>query len=277
METGDTPYDVRVVVREPAAPADRPPLIFIHGAWHGAWCWEQFLDYFAARGYPCYALDLAGHGESARPRGFNLHTISVHVPPLRRAISEISRRGKPFLVAHSMGGWLAQMLLSEPDPVQVAGAVLVAPIPARGVPLKTVAKILLQHPLKFLRTSFLASFKIDDPAMARKLFHGPEMSEQEVLASTARLRPESGLGCIDMMLGFSRIAPRKVSRVPLVILSPELDYFFPPPNERGLARSLGAEIREFPGMAHNLMEEARWREVADFVGEWIARVERKAA
>ena len=59
MESGATPYDVRLVVREPAEPGGRPPLIFIHGAWHGAWCWERFLDYFAARGYPCYAVDLA--------------------------------------------------------------------------------------------------------------------------------------------------------------------------------------------------------------------------
>jgi len=277
METGATPYDVRIVVREPVAPTGRPPLIFIHGAWHGAWCWDRFLDYFVGRGYPCYAVDLAGHGEAPRPPGFDLRRISVHVPPLRRAISEISRRGRPFLVAHSMGGWLAQMLLSEPDPVQVQGAVLVAPIPARGVPFTTVAKILLQHPLKFLRTSFLASFKIDNPIMARKLFHGPEKPEEEVIASTARLRPESGLGCVDMMLGFSRINPRKVDHVPLVVLSPELDYFFPPPSERRLATSLGAEIREFPGMAHNLMEETRWEEVADFVGAWIARAERQAA
>ena len=27
------------------------PLLFVHGAWHAAWCWdEHFLSYFADRG-----------------------------------------------------------------------------------------------------------------------------------------------------------------------------------------------------------------------------------
>jgi hypothetical protein len=39
------------------------PLLFIRGAWHAAWCWdENFMDFFADRG-------LSGHRrEPARPR-----------------------------------------------------------------------------------------------------------------------------------------------------------------------------------------------------------------
>lgn len=40
------------------------PLLFIHGAWHGAWCWEKFLSYFAEHGYESHALSLRGHGNS---------------------------------------------------------------------------------------------------------------------------------------------------------------------------------------------------------------------
>ncbi len=42
-----------------------PPLLFIHGAWHGAWCWdEHFLDFFANNGFHAVALSLRGHGNS---------------------------------------------------------------------------------------------------------------------------------------------------------------------------------------------------------------------
>lgn len=35
------------------------PLLFVHGAWHGSWCWdENFLDFFAARGYRAIAASL---------------------------------------------------------------------------------------------------------------------------------------------------------------------------------------------------------------------------
>ena len=49
-----------------AAGADHPvPLLFVHGAWHAAWCWdEHFLGYFADRGYRAVALSFRGHGDS---------------------------------------------------------------------------------------------------------------------------------------------------------------------------------------------------------------------
>ena len=39
------------------------PLLFVHGTWHAAWCWdEHFLDFFADKGYRAVALSLRGHG-----------------------------------------------------------------------------------------------------------------------------------------------------------------------------------------------------------------------
>jgi pimeloyl-ACP methyl ester carboxylesterase len=51
------------------ARSDRPtPLLFVHGAWHGAWCWDEyFLDFFAGRGYRALAVSLRGHGNSPTP------------------------------------------------------------------------------------------------------------------------------------------------------------------------------------------------------------------
>ena len=44
------------------------PLLFVHGAWHGAWCWDEyFLDFFAYRGYRALAVSLRGHGNSPSP------------------------------------------------------------------------------------------------------------------------------------------------------------------------------------------------------------------
>ncbi len=41
------------------------PLLFIHGALHGAWCWDvHFLDYFAQHGFIAHAVNLRGHGKS---------------------------------------------------------------------------------------------------------------------------------------------------------------------------------------------------------------------
>jgi pimeloyl-ACP methyl ester carboxylesterase len=38
-----------------------PPLVFVHGSYHAAWCWaEQWLPFFSESGYDCYSLSLLG-------------------------------------------------------------------------------------------------------------------------------------------------------------------------------------------------------------------------
>lgn len=38
-----------------------PPLVFVHGSFHAAWCWaEHWLPFFSQSGFDCYALSLLG-------------------------------------------------------------------------------------------------------------------------------------------------------------------------------------------------------------------------
>lgn len=38
-----------------------PPLVFIHGSYHGAWCWaEHWMPFLAAKGYETYSISLRG-------------------------------------------------------------------------------------------------------------------------------------------------------------------------------------------------------------------------
>lgn len=47
--------DLEVIAQMPeGVPCHDTPLLFIHGAYTAAWCWEEhFLPYFAARGHAC--------------------------------------------------------------------------------------------------------------------------------------------------------------------------------------------------------------------------------
>ena len=41
--------------------SENPPLVFVHGSYHAAWCWaEHWLPFFSAFGFDCYALSLLG-------------------------------------------------------------------------------------------------------------------------------------------------------------------------------------------------------------------------
>ena len=50
-----------------------PSLLFVHGTWHAAWCWdEHFLDFFASKGHHALAVSLRGHGGSPSPEAASL-------------------------------------------------------------------------------------------------------------------------------------------------------------------------------------------------------------
>ena len=42
------------------------PILFLHGAWRGSWCWAEVLARVTGAGARALAVDMAGHGLRAR-------------------------------------------------------------------------------------------------------------------------------------------------------------------------------------------------------------------
>ena len=61
-----------------APPGGPPAVVLVHGAWHGAWCWEPAIAALAAAGVTALAVDLPGHGDDPGPLG-DLHGDAAHV------------------------------------------------------------------------------------------------------------------------------------------------------------------------------------------------------
>ncbi|MCK7510983.1 MAG: lysophospholipase [Desulfobacterales bacterium] len=101
------------LIRHPAKNGNKStPILFIHGAWHGAWCWEEyFLPYFASKGYDAYALSLRGHGNSEGREGLRWWSISDYVDDVSQIVGQIHKI--PILVGHSMGGLIVQKYLQS--------------------------------------------------------------------------------------------------------------------------------------------------------------------
>ena len=56
---------LEILSRLPKERTTHAPLLFVHGAYTGAWCWDEyFLPYFAERGFEAHAVSLRGHGAS---------------------------------------------------------------------------------------------------------------------------------------------------------------------------------------------------------------------
>ena len=74
------------------------PIVLVHGAWHGAWCFAGLQHALDQLGLPSYAIDLPGHGVSTEPLG-TLQSDAAAVAEVLRAL------GTPaVLVGHSYGG-----------------------------------------------------------------------------------------------------------------------------------------------------------------------------
>lgn len=78
--------------------AEPATVVLVHGAWHGAWCWDAVVSVLDAVGIPSIAVDLPGHGASTEPPG----DFYSHADHLRRLLGSIN--GPIILVGHSYGG-----------------------------------------------------------------------------------------------------------------------------------------------------------------------------
>lgn len=245
----------------------KPALLFVHGAWHGAWCWqEHFTGYFEDRGYEVHTLDLRGHREGAGAPRLRWHSIGDYVEDVRAAVARIGR--PPVLVGHSMGGFVVQKYLEQHP---AAGAVLLASVPPRGV-VGVVAALARAHPGRLLRslTTFDLYPLVEGPQRTREMFYSEAIDEDRVRRYSAALGNESYRAFLDMMVLALPRRKRIRGKAPLLVLGGSEDRIFPPADAHATAAAYGTTAQVFDGMAHNLMLEVGWERVADAIDNWVA-------
>ncbi len=73
-------------------------VVLIHGAWHGAWCFDRVVPLLHAAGVDAVAVDLPGHGDDAGPLG-------EHADDVARVVATVGAvDGDVVLLGHSYGG-----------------------------------------------------------------------------------------------------------------------------------------------------------------------------
>jgi len=240
------------------------PLLFVHGAFHGAWCWdEHFLDYFTERGYRALAVSLRGHcGETNPP--VNDFTVSDYVDDVRTVARSLPT--PPVVIGHSMGGFVVQKYLAaHPAP---AGVLLASapPYGLRRAMFRVAARnarhsgrpAALRRPLLFF----------GNPAVARATFYHPDTPEELVGRYTDRLCDESTRVLYRDLLYADLAEPERVTS-PTLVLGAAGDGFFSEHEVTATARAYRTHAEFFPGMGHNLMLEPGWAVVADRIDRWL--------
>ena len=255
---------LEVITQEPQTNPHPTPLLFVHGAWHGAWCWaDYFLPYFAKHGYASHAISLRGHGESTGRERLRWTRLADYVADVAQVANQLPK--PPILIGHSMGGLIVQKYLGMHS---APAAVLLASVPNFGC-VKTTFRIASRHPWLFLKANVTQSLYclVGTPELAREALFSMNISIEELNRNFSQLQDESYLAFLDMLL-FNLPRTSKVT-APLLILGAENDTVIHPGDVEATARAYHTRAEVFSNMAHDMMLEAGWQSVADRILSWL--------
>jgi pimeloyl-ACP methyl ester carboxylesterase len=252
-------------------------IVFIHGAWVTARCWNNFIEYFQAKGFNCLAPDWPYDDRPvaelrAKPApalaAVGIGEIVDHYAGLINSLDE-----PPILIGHSFGGLFTQMLLDRG--LGRAGVALnsappkgILPTPAaiRGsLPVLTAWKgwqKILTVSEKHFSQFFANGFPESERAKAYQTYVVPTPGRVFFQAATAQFHNHLALNY------------NNPTRAPLLLTAGGLDKTVPAAlnhtNYKKYARSRAkTDFKKFPGRSHTLIMEPGWEEVADYVAAWL--------
>ena len=254
---------LEVITREPKERKFETPLLFIHGTGHAAWCWdENFLPFFAENGFSSHAVSLRGHGTSDGAEKLKWTRIADYVEDVSRVAGEID--SPPVVIGHSLGGLVAVKYLEEHEG---AAGVLIAPSPTEGM-FWSGLKIQLRNPLLMAMVALKQDYAVlyGTPRLAKKFLFSADADESWVERHSSRVGRESYLAALEMIYNLPN--PEKLN-APMLVVGAENDAILPVSVIEKSARVLNADCRIFPNMAHDMMLEKGWQDVAAHIADWL--------
>ena len=256
------PLEVLVTGRETATAA--APIIFVHGTGHGAWCWQNFADYFAAAGYATYAISLRGHASSPGAAQLRSATIDDYVADVHRVAQSLDV--PPILFGHSLGGRVVQRYLQR---FSATAAVLIAPSPVHGM-LGANWRMGFCKPIALLRClakrDFAAFYSTIEET--HEMLYLPTTPRAHVENCARRIGPESFRAAAEMLWPLSG---RRSFDCPVLVIGGANDRVVPVKHLATTAEAFAATLIVLENAAHALILDHGWEEAARRIAQWLER------
>jgi pimeloyl-ACP methyl ester carboxylesterase len=255
---------LEILSRTPREALRRPPLLFVHGAFAGAWCWDEyFLPWFSARGYAAHALSLRGHAGSRLEGPLDAVRIEDYVADTVAAAAQLDR--PPVLIGHSMGAIVVQRAARA---CKAVGMALLAPVPPQGLSL-SMWSLATRDPPLFLALGLMQfAGNKNGVRRVRDYLFSQSVSEGDAMRYLMRMQRESQRAIMDLAWPQRAWIASSVG-VPALVLGAERDAFFTRATIEESARLHGVAPDFVSGMAHVMMLEPGWRHVAERLCTWL--------
>lgn len=237
---------------------NKPPILFLHGAFAGPEVWTRFVaPWFADRGHRVFAPALPGRG-GARAR------LRDYVATARDACDAIG--APPIVIGHSLGGFVAQHLAAER---RIAGLALIcSPGPAGLGPSLWRLGSSSPDVLASLALAQAGAGAMLGVKAARRALFTEETPDEWIMEVAPPPAPESAVALLDGMSWDLPVWPL-VRRAPVLGLMGDKDAFIPTSDLAAIALTYGAETEILHGFAHGAPIDHRWRSLAWRIDAWM--------
>lgn len=237
-------------------------IIFVHGAWHGKWCWDKyFRPTFLHHGYDVITFNLPGHESHGKVKGINKLRIGDYVRALEAEVQKLD--DSCIIIGHSMGGLIVQKYLEQNS---CKKAVLLASVPPYGV-IKTTLRFLKKSHAYPALLGFNLYGLVDSLEKSRQAFFSQELSDAELKEYTDQLCSESYLAFLDMLL--PRIKTNHHLKIPMLVIGGKNDTIFLESEVRHTARRYQADLIMVEDIAHDMMLDVHHEKVAQEIINWL--------
>lgn len=247
-------------------------IVFIHGLFMNPTSWNEWIIYFEAKGYKCYAPAYPYHEGAPENLKRNINpklgklTFGQVIDSLAAFIDKLPE--KPILIGHSMGGLAVQKLIEMNK--GVAGICIDAAPPKGIFSFKwsfLKANLPTINPLKgntvcfpslmWFHYAFCNTMTIEETYNEYSKFVVPE-SRNIPRSSTKN----------DGKIDFNK--PHN----PLLFIAGKMDHIIPSSlNKKNFNaykdKNSKKDFKEFPGRTHYICGQQNWEEVATYINEWV--------
>jgi non-heme chloroperoxidase len=248
-----------------AASQKRAAVLFVHGGYCDAWCWQpHFLPWFAARGHDAYAVSLRGHGGSEGHETLFGAGLDDYASDVLRAMREIG--GAPVLVGHSLGAAVVERIVARHA---LRGAALVAPLPPSGL-VSIASRMMIERPDYLMQMARFnrADFATDVLSTLRPFYFTDDIDPELLREAGRHFWPESSRALFELTLRVPSSSSSAQS-TPLCVLGASGDAICRPDDVRATAAQHGVEATIVDGLAHMLMLVPGWERAAAPLGAWL--------
>jgi len=240
----------------------KQPIIFVHGAWHGKWCWDKyFRQIFEAKDYEVITFSLPGHDKPGKVKGINKYRISDYTNALVQEVEKVEEL--PIIIGHSMGGLVVQKYLEKHD---CKKAVLMASVPPTGV-LRTTIRF-MKKPYFYPSLLGLNLYGlVNSESKSTDAFFSDDLPLSNREAFANQLCSESFLAFLNMLLPGVKI--KKDYAIPTLVIGAENDKIFSVQENQYTAKKYDADLIVMKDVAHDMMLDTKYLEVAEKILSWI--------